>query len=236
MTPPKVIQGLVAQAKGLSIEERNRTRPPSITDLLTSELVTISVGDPVSKVYHVHRALLCARDPVFEAGHRPKCLFTKGHSEKVNYPDQLPEVMNLFVRWLYNDSDYLSTTSIDGVSLRVIGERSLPAHVHLYTFADFRCIEVLQSQALKEIIRFYRQGKFFVLEPTLCLVYESTPRKCTLRQFMSRAWFFHQLQRRASGTGAVTELASRDTEFGEDFAAAAAGYASRVWNEPDDGF
>jgi hypothetical protein len=57
--------------------------------------------------------------------------------------------------------------------------------------------------------------------------------KCMPRQFMSKAWFFYQVQRRSNGTGRVAELASKDIEFGKDFASATAGYASRTWNEPD---
>jgi hypothetical protein len=57
--------------------------------------------------------------------------------------------------------------------------------------------------------------------------------KCMLRQFMSKAWFFEEVQRSSNGTGKVAELASKDIDIGEDFASAAAGYASRTWNEPD---
>jgi hypothetical protein len=57
--------------------------------------------------------------------------------------------------------------------------------------------------------------------------------KCMLCQLMSKAWFFHQVQRSSNVTGKVAEPASKDIEFGEDFASAAAGYASRKWNESD---
>lgn len=148
----------------------------------------------------------------------------------------MPQVADLFVNWLYNDSGNLPIITIGGYDLPVTKEKALPAYIHLFTFADSRCIKSLQSEALKQIVRFYSRMDFFVLEPTLCLVYDITPPKCRLRDFMARAWYYHQMRRQASTTGQVAELARRDAEFGEDLVLAIAGWAARQWAVSDNGF
>lgn len=91
MTSPKTIEDLVAQARESSVKEQWRSRPASITDMLTLDLVVISVGDPVSKVYHMHRSSLCARDPVFNARYGPNSLFAESQSNEMKTSDQLPQ-------------------------------------------------------------------------------------------------------------------------------------------------
>ena len=208
------------------------------TSLLTPELVRIQVGDSAVKSYHVHRDLLCSRDPVFNAGYGPNSNFGEGtnHSQELKLPDQIPQAIDLFIHWLYSNNDNLPTIMTGGADLPIIKENSLPAYIHLYTFANSRCITTLEAKALKEIVAFYRRHSYFVLEPTLCLVYEITPPKCRLRQFMARAWFFHQSRRGGSTVGHVQELALESNGFGEELVCAIAGWARREWLEPDAGF
>lgn len=132
-------------------------------------------------------------------------------------PELEPQVANLFVQRLYSDTGVLPITSHGGRNLPIIEKNSLPAYIHLYMFADSRCIESLKAEALRQIVHFYSRMQFFVLEPTLCLVYEITPPKCRLRVFMSRAWNFYQSRGQGnSTTRQAVELVKKDAEFGED--------------------
>lgn len=235
-TNPQDFQNLLAQDARWTAEKHSDTHRKPITDLLTADLVCISVGEPVEKVYHVHRTLLCARDPVFNAGYGPNSEFDERQKSELKLANQMPQVADLFVNWLYSDTGTLPIITIGGNHLPVIKEKSLPAYIHLFTFADSRCIKSLQSEALKQIVHFYSRMDFFVLEPTLCLVYDITPPKCRLRDFMARAWCYHQMRRQSSSTRSVVELAKRDAEFGEDLVLAMAGWAARQWAVPDNGF
>ena len=232
-SPPPRTQTRVA------LFDKQKLAPPvSFTTLLTPDLVRISVGDPAVKFYHVHRDLLCSRDPVFNAGFGPNSYFGEGtsHSGELKLADQIPQVIDLFVHWLYSDNNNLPAITIGGADLPTIKENSLPAYIHLYTFANSRCIANLEAKALKEIVAFYRRTTYYVLEATLCMVFEITPQKCRLRKFMARAWFYHQSRRGGSSTAEVQTLALGSNGFGEELVRAIANWARREWVEPDAGF
>jgi hypothetical protein len=219
ITNPQDFHALLAQDK-----KQSKMNPAPLPDLLTSDLVSITVGDPVEKTYHVHRTLLCAKDPVFNAGYGPDSQFTEAQKSELKLTDQLPQVADLFVLWLYSDRGKLPIIKIGGHDLPAVVKNSLPAYIHLYTFADSRCIEVLKAEASHEIVNFYVRMEFFVLEPTLCLVYEITPSKCRLRQFMARAWVWSRDWRNGI------------RNLGKDLVLAMTSRAAGQWETADDGF
>jgi hypothetical protein len=233
---PEESPSLRTQTRVALVEKQKLAPPVPFTSLLTPDLVRISVGDPAVKFYHVHRDLLCSRDPVFNAGYGPNSYFGEGtsHSGELKLADQIPQVIDLFVHWLYSDNNNLPAVTTGGADLPTIKENSLPAYIHLYTFANSRCIATLEAKALKEIVAFYWRQTFQVLTPTLCLVFEVTPPKCRLRQFMARAWFYHQSRRGGSAIGQVQTLALGSNGFGEELVRAIATHTQ--WVEPDAGF
>jgi hypothetical protein len=83
-TNPQDFQTLLAQDVRSTAEKHSNTHRKPITNQLTADLDCISVGDPVEKVYHVHRTLLCARDPVFNAGYGPNSEFEERQKSELN--------------------------------------------------------------------------------------------------------------------------------------------------------
>jgi hypothetical protein len=86
MPSPVDIRNLVVQARESVVEERNKNHSTPTTDLLSPDLVWITI--------------LCARNPVFDAAHGRNSRFAEGQgrNNQLKFPDQLPQVIELFAR------------------------------------------------------------------------------------------------------------------------------------------
>lgn len=110
--------------------------PPSLS-FASSKVITILVGSSRTS-YALHKDLLCAHSPFFE-----NCLrsnFLEKQKDKVELPEDLPEVFEHFINWIYRE-DVIKPTD----------QASLELAIHTYVFADKLCMPAFKNRLMTSI-------------------------------------------------------------------------------------
>src|SRR3954465_9503724 len=107
--------------------------PPSL-NFASSKLITVFVG-PSKASYTLHKNLLCTHSPFFE-----RCLnnsFLERQKHQVELPEDLPEVFEHFITWIYRE-DVVEPTD----------QPSLQLAIHTYVFADKLCMPAFKNRVM----------------------------------------------------------------------------------------
>src|SRR5271163_2239253 len=109
---------------------------PSLS-LKNPKIITILVG-PSKASYTFHKDLLCAHSPFFENYFSSS--FLEGRKDRVELPEDSPEVFENFIDWTYRE-DIVEPTD----------QPSLQLAIHTYVFADKLCMPAFKNCAMTKI-------------------------------------------------------------------------------------
>ena len=135
----------------------------------SSKIITILVG-PSKASYTFHKDLLCAHSPFFE-----KCLsssFVEGRKERVELPEDSPEVFENFIDWTYRE-DIVEPTD----------QPSLQLAIHTYAFADKLRMPAFKNCVMTKI-RAYHERASIHLDSLLLWRALELPENLPLGQFL----------------------------------------------------
>lgn len=141
-------------------------------------MVDILVG-PNKKPYRVHKDLLCAKIPYFNA------MFNGGFQEATKQaatlPEDNPEVFDLLLEWVYTGrlSPVSSTNDAPVRDWRVLLE--------LYLLAEKIVLPKLMDCTMSTIVASYEQSRNLPSNDRIERVYQESPPQSLLRKFMVRA-------------------------------------------------
>lgn len=114
----------------------------------SSTVIAVLVG-PNKITYRLHKDLLCAQSPFFE-----RCLksnFLEKGKEEVELPEDLPEVFEQFIHWIYRD-DVIKPKDQD----------SLELVIHTYVFADKLCMSFFKNRIVTRIRAYHEYAGIHV--------------------------------------------------------------------------
>ena len=104
--------------------------------------VALLVG-PEKRVFYLHRGLLCSVSDYFNTALHSG--FKETEEQKIELPEEDPEVVERFQLWLYTKSILDHDETVQNIDY--------PIYVDLYVFAESRLIPKLQNEAINAIIR-----------------------------------------------------------------------------------
>ncbi|QSZ32641.1 hypothetical protein DSL72_002220 [Monilinia vaccinii-corymbosi] len=147
------------------------------------EIVTLLVGnDPESKAsrFIVHKKLLCAASPVFEAACKPE--WQGAEKDVIRLPEYQPEVIRAFVHWVYYDKYiYLSLKDFE---TRALADRPEGVLVRLYFLGDKYQMPRLRNQMIDALTSYRLQEGGYALE-TLDYACKNTAKGSALRSYLA---------------------------------------------------
>lgn len=147
-----------------------------------SEIVDLHVG-PQKKLFRVHRGILCDKVPYFRK------MFSSGFVEGLEgaafFPEDDPKCFDSFMAWVYFGT--LRALNASTALEKVDYDSNL---LSLYSFADKLCLPELMDLVLDTYKNTYKKSNRFPRVSLVSDVYEMTPTKSPLRNFMCRCMYF----------------------------------------------
>jgi len=124
-------------------------------------------------MFYAHKGILCKKSPFFNA-----CLnsnvFAEGKENTVRFEEDKPDVIDLFLAWVYGGSQTLSCCQdTDVISL-----------VGTYVFADRLCIEELKNSIVSTVIGYLNKGESGVPVEGLVILSHAGLERSMLRGYL----------------------------------------------------
>lgn len=148
-------------------------------------MVAIVVGENAT-VIHAHESVIRSKSPFFAAALSKN--WKEGSELRVRLPEDQPEIVKLYVQWLYSRKIFINwTTEID----KWDGNQSLPEYftlAHLYVLGEKCCDVMFKNAVVDAFLR--RMGKkigksrWYPIGKVADIVYNGTPSISRLRKLM----------------------------------------------------
>lgn len=170
--------------------------------MLASDIVTIQIG---RRIYQPHKALLCTIVPYFSKAFGGGFIESKENVITVELDDNETEVFDLFLVWLYQGHQAISSSEVD---LHIL--------VKLYVLADMWCVPYLMDEIMRALIakgsknqRFNNYRMLLVeISGTLERYWADTAHLSKLRMFL-KLWTIYVVDGCQSQDQAYAEAALR---------------------------
>ena len=145
-------------------------------------IVTLHVGEGEDRsVFHVHKHLVCAASPVFNATFTGA--FLENSTQMILLCDESRDVVEHFVQWLYTKnyglSDYATTATAD-ICFQQLAQ--------LHVFADKYDISKLKNFVIDTFFELRDNCNFIPLPNVVTYVYDNSTKQSSFRRLLV-AWY-----------------------------------------------
>lgn len=157
-------------------------------DSLASPTVAIVVGEEAA-VFHVHENVIRTQSPFFAAALSENR--KEGSDMRVCLPEDRPEIVELYIQWLYSHKFFINWSTTSAASDELDGRHPLSEYytlAYLYVFGE-KCCDITFKNAV--IDAFVRRTKkkidnkvWFPAGGVVDIIYEGTPTSSPLRRLM----------------------------------------------------